>query len=91
MAQTSLGPWKFIRDMGTLSHWGLIMAPVQEANSDNLGKSFWFSTQWLYVECTHYSPLNEAILMSTHKIHFHDKIRKKIPKYLFSWAIGRIL
>ena len=28
--------------------------------------------------------------MSTHNIQFHDKIRKKIPKYLFSWAIGRI-
>ena len=32
------------------------MAPGQEANSDNLGKS---------------------ILMSTHNIQFHDKIRKK--------------
>ena len=50
MARTSLGPWKFVRDMGSSSHWGLIMAPVQEANSDNLGKSFRFSTQWLYVE-----------------------------------------
>ena len=30
--------------------------------------------------------------MSTHKIPFHDKIKKKIlfPKYLFSLAIGRI-
>ena len=53
MARTSLGPWKFVRDMGSSSHWGLIMAPVQEANSDDLGKSFRFSTQWLYVECTH--------------------------------------
>ena len=26
MARTSLGPWKFIRDMGSSSHWGLIMA-----------------------------------------------------------------
>ena len=53
------------------------MAPVQEANSDNLGKSFRFSTQRLYVECTHLNHLNEAILMSTHNIQFHDKIRKK--------------
>ena len=37
MARTSLGPWKFVRDMGSSSHWGLILAPVQEANSDNLG------------------------------------------------------
>ena len=51
MARTSLGPWKFVRDMGSSSHWGLIMAPVQEANSDNLGKYFQFSTQWFYVEC----------------------------------------
>ena len=53
MARTSLGPWKFIRNMGSLSHWGLIMAPVQEANSDNLGKSFRFSTQWLCVHIIH--------------------------------------
>ena len=78
-------------DHGSSSHWGLIMAPVQKTNSDNLGKSFQFSTQWLYVECTHLNCLDEAILMSTHNIQFHDKIRKKIPKYLFSWAIGRIL
>ena len=52
VAWTSLGPWKLVWDIGSSSHWGLIMAPVQEANSDNLGKSFWFSTQWLYVECS---------------------------------------
>ena len=34
MARTSLEPWKFVRD---------IIAPVQEANSDNLGKYFRFS------------------------------------------------
>ena len=53
MARTPLGPWKFVRDMGSSSHWGLILAPVQEANNDNLGKSFRVSTQWLYVVCTH--------------------------------------
>ena len=40
VVQTSLGPWKFIREMGSSSHRGLIMAPCQEANGDNLGKSF---------------------------------------------------
>ena len=49
------------------------MTPVQEANSDNLGKSFRFSTQRLYVG-------DEAILMSTHNIQCHDKIRKKKKK-----------
>ena len=53
MARTSLGPWKFVRAMGSSSQLGLIMAPAQEANNDNLGKSFRFSTQRLYVECTH--------------------------------------
>ena len=38
MARTSLGPWKFVRDMGSSSHCRLDMAPGQEANSDNLGK-----------------------------------------------------
>ena len=52
------------------------MLPVQEANSDNIGKYFRFSTQRLYVECTHLNRLGEAILMSTHNIQFHDKIRK---------------
>ena len=42
---------------------------AQEANSDNLGKSFRFSTQSLYVECN-YNCLNEAILMSTHNKQF---------------------
>ena len=75
-------------DMG--SHWGLIMASVQEAKSENLGILFYFIIE-LYIECTHYNRIDEVILMSTHNIQFHDKIRKKISKYLFSWAIGRIL
>ena len=40
VVQTSLGPWKFIQEMGTSNHRGLIMAPCQEANSDNLGSLF---------------------------------------------------
>ena len=37
MAQTSLGPWKLVPDMGSLSLCGLIMVPGQEANGHNLG------------------------------------------------------
>ena len=33
----------------------------------------------LCVECTHQNHIDEAILMSTHSIHFHDKIGN-IPK-----------
>ena len=29
MAQTSFGPWKFVRDMGSSGHWGLIITPGQ--------------------------------------------------------------
>ena len=47
------------------------MAPVQEANSDNLGKSFRF----LHSDCM-LSVLNEAILMCTRNIQSHDEIRK---------------
>ena len=36
--EPSLGSWKFFRDMGSSSNRGLIIAPGQEANSDNLGK-----------------------------------------------------
>ena len=45
MARTSFGPWTFIRGMGSSSHWELNMAPGQEANGDNLGKSFWYFIQ----------------------------------------------
>ena len=44
---------KIVRDMDSSSHWGLIMVPGQEANSDNLGNVFRFSRQLLYVKCTH--------------------------------------
>ena len=40
MAWTALGLWKFVRDMDSSSHWGLIIAPRQDANGDNLGMSF---------------------------------------------------
>ena len=44
IARTCLGPKKFVRDMGSSSHWGLIMTPDQEANSNNWGKSLIFCT-----------------------------------------------
>ena len=45
MARTFLEPWKFVRDMGSSSHWGLVMATGQGANDDNLGESFRSSTR----------------------------------------------
>ena len=35
MAETSLGPWKLVRVMGSASHRELIVVPGQEANGDN--------------------------------------------------------
>ena len=67
LARTCLGQWIFIRDMGSSSHWGLIIAPGLEAYGDNVGKYFCSIQKWY---------LDEAILMSTHNIHFHDEIRK---------------
>ena len=37
---TSLGPCKFVLDIGGSSHWELIITPGQEANGYNLGMSF---------------------------------------------------
>ena len=40
MAQTSLGPRKFVQEMGSSIQWDLIMAPDQEANADTVWKFF---------------------------------------------------
>ena len=45
MTGTSFGSWKIVRDMGSSSHWRLIIVPDQEANGDNLGMSFPSSIQ----------------------------------------------
>ena len=51
MARTSLGPWKFVRDIGSSGHWGWIMTQGQEANGNKLGVFFIFYTiivWWVY-------------------------------------------
>ena len=40
MARASLGPWKFVLDMGGSSRGGLIMVSGRDANGSNLGRSF---------------------------------------------------
>ena len=40
IARTSLGPWKFVLDMGSSSHRELIIAPDEETNGYNLGMYF---------------------------------------------------
>ena len=46
MAPTSLGTRKFVLDMGSSSHWGLIIVPGQVANVDNSGVSFQSPTKY---------------------------------------------
>ena len=50
-----LGPWKFVRGMGSSSHWGQIIAPGQEANDDNLGIRDCFSIFKTIMLCWVYS------------------------------------
>ena len=50
--------------------------PSQEANGDNLGIFFFDFLHNNYVGCTHKNRLDEAILMSTLNIQFHDRMRK---------------
>ena len=57
--------------------------PDQEENGNDLGKSFRSSTQQWYVVCTYQNPLDEAILMRTHNIQFHDKIRRFPQIFVF--------
>ena len=40
MDRTSLGQSKIVRDMGILSHGGLIITPYQKGKEDNVGLSF---------------------------------------------------
>ena len=71
MARTSSEAWKFVQDMGSSNHCGLIMASGQEANSDNLGNLFDF----LQNNCM-LRVLIRIASMSTRNIQFHDKMRK---------------
>ena len=57
------------------------MASGQEANGDNLGKYFRSSAQQWYAECTHKNRLDDAILMNTHNIQFHYKVRKSLNMF----------
>ena len=50
---SSLGPWKCNLDMGSSSHWGLIIASGQEANGNNLVASFRSYIKCWYVECAY--------------------------------------
>ena len=63
-----------VRDMGSSSHWGLIMAPGLEANGHYLGKPFQSSTQKWHVECTHKNRLDEDSNEYTqHTISYSNK------------------
>ena len=74
IAGTSLGPWKCVRDIGSSSHWELIMASGQESNCDNLGKSFdLLHNNGMLSVLIRIRIASEAILMSTQNIYFMTK------------------
>ena len=60
------------------------MVPGQEANGNNLEKSFRSSIKEWYVECTYLNRLDGAILMSTHNLQ-HHKIRN-FPEIFVFWS-----
>ena len=59
------------------------MVPGQEANSDKIGIFFFDFLHNNCVDCTHLNRLDEAILMNTYNIQFHDKIRKFTKRFVF--------
>ena len=61
-----------IGEISSSIHGGLIMVSGQEANSDNLGKCFDF----VHNNCLLSVLIRIALIMSTHNIQLHDKIRK---------------
>ena len=79
MARICLGPRKLVPDMGSSSHWELIIAAGQEVNRDNLRMS---------LELPRWSVSNEY---TQHIFSWYKrKFLYNILKYLFSWVIGRI-
>ena len=79
VAWRSLGPWKFVQDIGCWSHWGLILVPGQE------------ETAKIQENIFNFLPINgmlsvliriASILMSTHNIQIHVEIRK-FPLIIF--------
>ena len=53
-SSTSLGPWKFVLDMGISSYCGLIIIPGEEANGNNFG-IFFFLIFYKIMVCWVYS------------------------------------
>ena len=87
MARTSLGPWKVIREMGSQSHWGLIMS----------GSKWWqfkevFVIFYTIIVCCVYSLESPRWGDSNEYTQAYNFIinRENFPNF-FSWAIGRFL
>ena len=70
MAWTSLGPLNFFLDIGASRHWELIIALGQGAKGNNSGIPFQSFIKYWYVECTHYSRIDEAIHSSSTVLRF---------------------
>ena len=76
--------------MSSSRHWGLIIAPGQEASEDNLGMSFRSSIQKWYVECTPEKTASKISTINEYIQHTFAWFHLNVPKYLYSWKSGRI-
>ena len=83
MAWTSLGPWRFVRNMGSSSHWGWIMVQGQEAIGDNLAKSLLHNNGMLSILIRIALMMRFLWVLTTY--NFMIKIRK-FPKTLAFWS-----
>ena len=80
MAQTPLGQWKLVRNMGSSSQRGLIIAPGQEAKKDIF--SIFLNVNVYYVfslESSHWDHSNEYTQYTIFKIK-KKKITLNYPK-----------
>ena len=87
ITRSSLGPRKYVLDIGSSSHWGLIVTPDLKTNGYHLVWSlFDFDVCCVYsLESPRWGDSNEYTQHT-----FHDIIRTfplNIHSYVFSWSI----
>ena len=84
MARTSLGPWKFIWNMGSSSHWGLIMAQDRKQMAIMRGNLFYL----LYNNGTLSADIRTA-LMTTYRFLIHrgySNVWSEYDFYFIEWS-----
>ena len=96
-----MGQWKFVLDMDSLSHWGLIIVPGLEVKGMHLG--YFFNILQNNGTCSlivliRITPMRRFLWLYIHNWHVLWKLKNQKKKsrnmhackYLFSWAVGGI-